>query len=248
MSFCNTRRRVGYYGEPFNPLSSGDVWTDVASRNIMNGHLSVGATTICYDGSPLYPTPATKLEIIQHFRATYFGTSPRWLLELSKFVYKPSSFDLSSLRMVTTTGATLTPDQFHYFYSFFPKSVHLSSVAGGTEICTSWLASDPAGPVYAGEMQMPALGMDVDVANTETGESVKWSGEAGELVCRTPFPSMPTYFWGDVDGKKYREAYFDRFEELGIWAQHDWIQFNPKTGGAQIHGRRYVHLGFLFAR
>lgn len=75
--------------------------------------------------------------------------------------------------MVTTTGATLTTDQFGWFYKAFPSSIHLSSVAGGTEICTSWMASDPAGPVYAGEMQMPALGKDVDVGDPETGESIK---------------------------------------------------------------------------
>jgi acetoacetyl-CoA synthetase len=151
---------------------------------------------------------------------------------------KPSSFDLSNLRMITTTGATLTTDQFHWFYNTWPKKVHLSSVAGGTEICTSWMASDPAGPVYAGEMQLPALGQDVDVGDPETGESIKHTGDAGELICRTPFPSMPVYFWGDDGGKKYNEAYFERFESLRVWAQHDWIQFNPKTGGAQIHGRR----------
>jgi acetoacetyl-CoA synthetase len=158
---------------------------------------------------------------------------------------KPSSFDLSKLRMVTTTGATLTTEQFHWFYETWPKNVHLSSVAGGTEICTSWMASDPAGPVYAGEMQMPALGQDVDVGDPETGEGIKHTGDAGELICRTPFPSMPVYFWGDVGAKKYNEAYFDRFEKLRVWAQHDWIQFNPKTGGAQIHGRRYVFAFFL---
>lgn len=86
---------------------------------------------------------------------------------------KASQFDLKNLRMVTTTGATLTTDQFGWFYKEFPSSVHLSSVAGGTEICTSWMASDPAGPVYAGEMQMPALGQDVDVGDPETGESIK---------------------------------------------------------------------------
>jgi acetoacetyl-CoA synthetase len=162
---------------------------------------------------------------------------------------KPSSFDLSNVRMVTTTGATLTTDQFHWFYDTWPKNVHLSSVAGGTEICTSWMASDPAGPVYAGEMQMPALGQDVDVGDPETGESIKPTGIAGELICRTPFPSMPIYFWGDENGKKYHEAYFERFENLKVWAQHDWIQFNPATAGAQIHGRRYVlfylHVCFL---
>ncbi|KAF2673243.1 acetoacetate-CoA ligase [Microthyrium microscopicum] len=225
-----------------NSLTPKDVVFQYSSTswvlwNIMNGHLSVGAALICYDGSPLYPDPSTKLRILEHHKATYFGTSPRYCLELEMSGIKPSDYDLSALRMVTTTGATLTTDQFNWFYRAFSPKVHLSSVAGGTEICTSWLASDPAGPVYAGEMQMLALGMDVDVADPETGESIKGSGESGELVCRTPFPSMPVYFWNDEGGRKYQEAYFERFDKLRIWAQHDWIQFNPKTGGAQIHGR-----------
>ncbi|TID20792.1 acetoacetate-CoA ligase [Venturia nashicola] len=225
-----------------NSLTSKDVIFQYSSTswvlwNIMNGHLSVGAAMICYDGSPLYPDASTKLRILHHHKCTYFGTSPRYLLELEMSGIKPSEFDLSNLRMVTTTGATLTTDQFGWFYKAFPKSIHLSSVAGGTEICTSWMASDPAGPVYAGEMQMPALGQDVDVGDPETGESIKHLGEAGELICRTPFPSMPIYFFGDDGGKKYREAYFERYDHIKVWAQHDWIQYNPKTGGAQIHGR-----------
>lgn len=161
-----------------NSLTSKDVIFQYSSTswvlwNIMNGHLSVGATVICYDGSPLYPDASTKLRVLQHHKCTYFGTSPRYLLELEMSGIQPSQFDLRNLRMVTTTGATLTTDQFSWFYQAFPKAVHLSSVAGGTEICTSWVASDPAGPVYAGEMQMPALGQDVDVGDPETGESIK---------------------------------------------------------------------------
>jgi acetoacetyl-CoA synthetase len=161
-----------------NSLTAQDVVFQYSSTswvlwNIMNGHLSVGATLICYDGSPLYPDPSTKLRICAHHKVTYFGTSPRYLLELEMSSVKPSQFDLSSLRMVTTTGATLTAEQFLWFYRSFPPRIHLSSVAGGTEIVSSWMASDPAGPVYAGEMQIPALGQDVDVGDPETGESIK---------------------------------------------------------------------------
>jgi acetoacetyl-CoA synthetase len=141
--------------------------------NIQNGHLSVGAPLICYDGSPLYPNASRILEICAHYGVTYLGTSPRYLLELEKSGIQPSDFKLQTLRMVTTTGATLTEGQFEWFYSAFPKTVHLSSVAGGTEISTSWIASDPAGPVYAGEMQIPALGHDVDVVDSETGLSIR---------------------------------------------------------------------------
>ncbi|KAL1960832.1 hypothetical protein VTO42DRAFT_5815 [Malbranchea cinnamomea] len=205
--------------------------------NILNGHLSVGATNILYDGSPLWPDATTMLKILEKFRVTYWGTSPRYLLELQATKIIPrDSYDLSSLRMVTTTGATLTAEQFKWFYKVFPY-IHLSSVAGGTDIASSWLASDPSGPLYAGEMQMFALGMDVDVADPETGESILHTGKSGELICRSPFPSMPVFFWGDKDNKKYKSSYFERFDNICVWAQHDWISVNPVTGGTVMHGR-----------
>ncbi|KJF61491.1 acetoacetate-CoA ligase [Coccidioides immitis RS] len=205
--------------------------------NIMNGHLSVGATVIAYDGSPLWPDATTMLKIIEKFRVTYFGTSPRYLLELeaSKIVPR-DEYDLSSLRLVTTTGATLTADQFRWFYQAFPQ-IHLSSVAGGTDIVTSWISCDPSSPVYAGEMQMIALGMNVYVADANSGEDITRTGKSGELVCPTPFPSMPVFLWGDKNNKKYKSSYFERFDNICVWAQHDWISVNPATQGITMHGR-----------
>ncbi|EZF26841.1 acetoacetate-CoA ligase [Trichophyton rubrum CBS 100081] len=205
--------------------------------NIMNGHLGAGATLICYDGSPLWPDATTMLKILQKFKVTYWGTSPRYCLELeASRVIPREKFDLSALRMVTTTGSTLTADQFRWFYKVFPD-VHLSSVAGGTDIATSWIASDPSSPVYAGEMQMFALGMNVEVADSDTGESITHTGQSGELICRTPFPSMPVFFWGDKDNKKYNSSYFERYEHICVWAQHDWISVNPITKGISMYGR-----------
>lgn len=215
--------------------------------NVMNGHLSVGAKVVCYDGGALYPDPSTLLRICERFKVTYWGTSPRYLLELEQSGIRPSSFDLSRLNLVTTTGATLTGEQFHWFYSAFPRRIHLSSVAGGTEIASSWIATDPARPVFANEMQMWALGHNCDILDSDTGESVALTGRAGELVCRAPFPSMPSKFWGDIGHKRYREAYFEKFiitdptsgkhDFLDVWAQHDFIVMNPVTRGVQILGR-----------
>ncbi|OAX82179.1 acetoacetate-CoA ligase [Emergomyces africanus] len=231
------------FSHPLYILYSSDIVFQYSSTswvlfNIMNGHLAVGATTICYDGSPLWPDATATLKILDRFRVTYWGTSPRYLLELeaSKLVPR-DEYDLSALQMVTTTGATLTADQYRWFYRVFPY-IHLSSIAGGTDIASSCtLASDPSSPVYAGEMQIFALGMDVDVADPTTGESIKHTGESGELICRTPFPSMPVYFWGDKDNKKYKSSYFERFDNICVWAQHDWISVNPATGGSVMHGR-----------
>ena len=63
----------------------------------------------------------------------------------------------------------------------------------------------------------------------------KLQGEAGELVCTAPFPSMPTRFWNDDDGQKYHNAYFNKFD--GIWAHGDFMLVNPKSKGILMLGR-----------
>ena len=73
--------------------------------------------------------------------------------------------------------------------------------------------------------------MDVD-AFDENGNSVR--NTKGELVCKSPFPSMPVYFWNDNDGEKYRKAYFDKYPN--VWAHGDFIEINER-GGLKIFGR-----------
>ncbi len=214
----------------------------------MLGHMTVGARLITFDGNPLHPDAGTPLDICERYGATYWGTSPRYLLELeqqSRSGTLARKFDLSKLKMVTTTGAPLLPSQMDFFYSeHFPASdtealskVHLSSVAGGTDIASSWIASNPAGPVYLNEMQMFAVGHDCAILSQDpevgkpyvvrdkrartqrTVQDHKWrevaGSEPGELVCRNPIPSMPVGFWGDDKEKsKYMDAYFNRFPSV----------------------------------
>ena len=194
---------------------------------------------IMYDGSPTFPSPSAMLDIVERHRVNYWGASPKYLQQLqSTRVVPRDKYDLSSLRMVQSGGSHLAADQYHWFYEVFPAKAHLTSVTGGTDLVTSWIGTDPAGPLYAGELQMPILGHDIDVLDAVTGESVKELGLSGEFVCRQPFASMPAFFWGDADNQLYKASYFDRFD-FPVWAQHDWISFNPLTGGSQVHGRRY---------
>lgn len=104
---------------------------------------------------------------------------------------------------------------------------------------------------------MIALGMNVYVADANTGKDITevgaefvskianslidhrpQTGKSGELVCPTAFPSMPVFLWGDKNNKKYKSSYFERFDNICVWAQHDWISVNPNTRGITMHGRR----------
>jgi acetoacetyl-CoA synthetase len=139
--------------------------------------------------------------------------------------------DLSTVRLISSTGSPLSPDSFVFVYEGVKKDVHLASISGGTDIVSCFVLGIPTKPVWIGEIQGPALGMAVDVWNEEGHRIV---GEKGELVCTRAFPSMPIRFWNDPDGRKYHGAYFERFDN--VWCHGDFAEWT-KHGGIIIHGR-----------
>lgn len=60
-------------------------------------------------------------------------------------------------------------------------------------------------------------------------------GAKGELVCCSPFPSMPVFFWGDKNNRLYHKTYFEKFPN--VWHHGDFCQINPATGGVLMLGR-----------
>jgi acetoacetyl-CoA synthetase len=194
--------------------------------------LASGATIILYDGSPVHPSASRLFELADRVRMTLFGTSAKYLDALRKSGYRPVDHHaLSSLRTMTSTGSPLLPESFDFVYDAVKRDLHLASISGGTDIVSCFVGGDPAGPVWRGEIQGLGLGMDVDVFDA-AGHSQ--TSEPGELVCKSPFPSMPVGFWGDADGAKYHAAYFDRFP--GVWCHGDWMRLTDH-GGAIIFGR-----------
>ncbi len=124
--------------------------------------------------------------------------------------------DLSSLRMMCTTGSPLLPEGFDYVYGKIKSDIHLVSFSGGTVIMGIFCGGDPTRPVWRGEIQAPMLGVALEVFDGE-GNSTK--GEKGELVCTKGFPSMPVGFWDDDDGKHYHAAYFEAYPN--VWTHGD---------------------------
>ncbi|HXZ91045.1 MAG TPA: acetoacetate--CoA ligase, partial [Candidatus Dormibacteraeota bacterium] len=63
--------------------------------------------------------------------------------------------------------------------------------------------------------------------------------QEGELVCESPSPSMPLYFWNDPKGEKYSEAYFNFYRAFGknVWRHGDYIIVHGDTGGITFLGR-----------
>jgi acetoacetyl-CoA synthetase len=200
--------------------------------NYLVGALMVGTTIVLYDGSPAYPSLNTLWHLAEQHRVTYFGTSAPYVQSCLKEGLDPSSrHDLTGLRVVGSTGAPLTPEGFRWIASAVGKDVQIASVSGGTDLCTAFVAASPDRPVWLGELSCRALGAAV-YAFDEAGAAL--DDAVGELVITAPMPSMPVFFWGDADGSKLRDAYFDTYP--GIWRHGDWIRITPR-GSAVIYGR-----------
>lgn len=195
--------------------------------------LSTGCSLVLYDGSPLHPHPRVMWDLVDACGITVFGTSAKWIAVQEERGVKPRvSNSLSSLKAICSTGSPLTPQSYNYVYRDIKADVLLASISGGTDIIACFLGENSVLPVHRGEIQSPHLGCGIQ-AWDERGESVE--GEAGELVCTAPFPSMPVNFWNDPQGEKYHGAYFDKFE--GVWAHGDFILVNPITKGILMLGR-----------
>jgi len=200
--------------------------------NLLIGGLLVGATVLLYDGSPAHPDMGALWRFAEESRMTFFGTSAGYITALMKSDVAPGrQYDLSALVGIGSTGSPLPPEGFEWVYAHVKSDLWLASISGGTDVCGCFIAGAPILPVYSGELQCRALGVNAQAYDTD-GNSV--IGVMGELVVTEPMPSMPIYFWNDPDGRRYRESYFEMYP--GTWRHGDWVVINER-GGVVIYGR-----------
>jgi acetoacetyl-CoA synthetase len=174
---------------------------------------------------------------------TYFGAGAAFfancqkagidLAEIAK-THDPAG-NLSKIRALGTTGSPLSADTQNWGTSQFEKlgtpNIYWSNISGGTDFAGAFIGGNRELPMKAGEMQCRELGCAVEAWN-EAGEPV--INEVGELVCTQPIPSMPLYFWGDVDKKRYLSSYFDTYPN--VWRHGDWLKVGL-DGSCIIYGR-----------
>ncbi|HEY8626564.1 MAG TPA: acetoacetate--CoA ligase [Solirubrobacteraceae bacterium] len=200
--------------------------------NFLVGVLLTDASIVLYDGNPGFPDLGTLWQLADDAGITTFGTSAAFVASCMKAGVEPGAGrDLSALGAVGSTGSPLSPEGFRWIYDQLGSETWLFSTSGGTDMCTAFVGGVPTLPVYLGEMQARCLGASVESWDPEGKPLI---GEVGELVITEPMPSMPIFFWGDEDGSRLRESYFDMFP--GVWRHGDWIEITSR-GTAIIYGR-----------
>jgi acetoacetyl-CoA synthetase len=200
--------------------------------NLLLGGLLTDAAVVLYDGSPGQPDMGVLWDLVEDAEIGCFGVSAAYVNACMKAGVRPrEGRDLRHLRSVGSTGSPLSPDGFRWVYDQLGADVWLFSTSGGTDVATAFVGGVPTLPVYQGELQARSLGADVEAWDSE-GNAL--TDEMGELVLAQPMPSMPLYFWGDDDGSRLRESYFEMYP--GVWRHGDWIEITSR-GTAVIYGR-----------
>ncbi len=200
--------------------------------NWMISSLALGAEIILYDGSPSFDKPDRLLELVDKYKVNVFGCGAKYLDAIEKAGINPKeNHNFKELKTILSTGSALSPHSFDFVYKNIKSDIQLSSISGGTDIISCFALGNPTLPVYRGELQCAGLGMDIDIFD-DNGQPMK--NQKGELVCKTPFPSMPIYFWNDLNNKKYHSAYFERFDNC--WTQGDYAKIT-NNNGLIIYGR-----------
>ena len=200
--------------------------------NWLISSLAIGSTIVLYDGAPFYPDKNSMWNMIDDFKITHFGTSPKFLETCKDTKLSPiKTHSLNSLKSIFSTGSPLTEKYFEYVYKHIKKDVQLSSISGGTDIISCFALGNTTLPVISGEIQCIGLGMDVAAFDDYEEDLIN---QKGELVCKKAFPSMPIYFWNDKDDKKLYSAYFNKYKN--VWHHGDFIEIN-NHGGVKIFGR-----------
>jgi len=225
------------YGAFHNDFKKGErcFWfttTGWMMWNYIHGSLLAGCTLILFDGSPGYPDLMTLWKLADEQRVAHFGVSAAFILSCLRQRLTPGMIlPLHSLRSIGSTGSTLPAEGFQWIYEHVKQDVWLSSMSGGTDVCSAFVGGNPTLPVYAGEIQCRALGCSLFAFDDEARPVTE---TVGEMVITKPMPSMPLFFWNDENRTRYRESYFETYP--GIWRHGDWIRITDR-GGVIIYGR-----------
>jgi acetoacetyl-CoA synthetase len=196
--------------------------------NFLVGVLLTDASIVLYDGNP---AGEVLWDLAEETGMTLFGTSAAFIAASMKDGIEPAKGRDLKLHAVGVTGSPLSPEGFQWVYDELGSGTWLFSTSGGTDVCTAFVGGVPMLPVYKGEIQARCLGAAIESWDEEGQPHVN---QVGELVITEPMPSMPIFFWGDEDGAKLREAYFETFP--GVWRHGDWVEITDR-GTAIIYGR-----------
>ena len=204
-------------------VREGDVLYWVTDMGWMMGPWEVfgttllGATMVLYEGALDFPGPDRLWSLVERHRVSILGVSPTLIRSLMRHGIVPAEqHDLSSLRILGSTGEPWNPDPWlWYFHTAGKGRLPIVNYSGGTETSGGLVIGNVLTPLKPCAFSGAVPGIAADVVNEE-GVSVR--GQVGELVVRKPWIGMTRGFWKDPE--RYFQTYWSRFPN--VWVHGDW--------------------------
>ncbi len=198
-------------------------WTIIGNHNF-------GGTIFMYDGAPDFPDADRLWQMIERHRITTFGVSPTAIRVLMRSS-NPSKYDLSSLRLLGSTGEPWDETSYAWFFEKVGGGrIPIINISGGTEIVGCFLFTLPIQSLKPCTLGGPAAGMAAEILDDD-GNPVP-VGATGYLACTKPAPSMTRGIWGQPE--RYIETYWSKWPH--IWHHGDWASVD-EDGCWYLHGR-----------
>ncbi|MFO0586470.1 MAG: acetate--CoA ligase [Polyangiaceae bacterium] len=178
--------------------STSDIGWIVGHSFIVYGPLSIGATVLCREGVPDFPSPDVTWELCERFGVNVMFTAPTAVrMWMSHGSDSPRKFDLSRLRLIACAGEPLNPEAHRW------AQENLVGQSKGM-VVDNWWQTEIAGPVLGtlptfdarpGKVGKPMPGVRAEVVDPK-GNPVP-NGSGGLLIIREPLPYMMRTVWGD---------------------------------------------------
>jgi acetyl-CoA synthetase len=205
----------------FNP-SEEDIWWCTADIGWITGHtynvyapLSMGVTSLIFEGTPDYPAQDRWWEMIERHGVTILYTTPTAVRMFMKFGEQwVTKHDLSSLRLLGTVGEPINPEAWKWYYRIVGKEK--------LPVIDTWWQTETGGfmiaplpglelvPLKPGSATNPLPSVQAEVYD-EKGQQAP-TGVKGFLVVRTPWPGMLETIWKDPE--RYKQTYFGRWPNI----------------------------------
>ncbi|MGH2548238.1 MAG: AMP-binding protein [Thermomicrobiales bacterium] len=198
---------------------------------LIGGGLMLGATIVLFEGTPDFPNPDRMWEVVEQHKVTVLGIAPTAIRALMpKGTEWPRQHDLSSLRVLGSTGETWNPGPWRwYFDEIGGGRCPIINYSGGTETGGGIVGGVTVKPMKPCAFSGPVPGMAADVVD-DLGNPVR--GVVGELIMRQPWVGMTLGFWNDRE--RYIDTYWSRIPDT--WVHGDWAEID-KDGFWFIRGR-----------
>jgi len=197
----------------------GDVWWCTADCGWITGHtyivygpLTVGATTLIFEGVPTYPDAGRCWQICDKFKVTQFYTAPTAIRSLMQkgdaFVKK---YKRNTIRLLGSVGEPINPEAWKWYYNVVGNSrCPIVDTWWQTETGSILMSALPGcTPLKPGSATFPFFGVE-PVVLTDKGEEITETECSGILAIKKPWPSiMRTVYKNPA---RFESTYFEMYK------------------------------------